>query len=178
MRKKIFYYFVLVSLFVACSNKEETLVAEQAPVDRYAASKEFLADVVAACGNYDVESESGLLDRKLWARTNYYKYSENWAEMNFDLLIDGADGCSEIRYIFLPNGELRDWSTSCAEHHDTYRTREWSFNPETRTLTIDGTLNYHLIALGEDTFIWDYIDTWSGKNPRYFRALFKAKSIE
>ncbi len=175
--KKLFFICMLFLLGMACSNEEEMPAPEQAPVDRYAASKEFLADIIATCGNYDANLVSELLDGKLWVRTNYYKYTENWAEMNFDLLVDGADGCGEIQYIFLPDGELRDWSTSCVEHHDSYQTREWSFNPETRILTIDNR-DYHLIALGEDAFIWDYIDTWSGKNPRYFRTLFKAEAIE
>lgn len=175
---KKFFGFVLICFLAACKNEEEITNSNSGSVDKYAASKAMILDLVTTYGNYDVESVPQLLGGKLWDWTEHYEYSENWNEMIFDLSIDGADGCGNIRYQFLSNGELRDYSTSCFKEYDTYRVGKWSFDPATHTLTINEVLNYHLIALSEDSFIVDHIDTWSSAYPRYFRQVFKAKTFE
>ncbi len=181
MKRKLLCGLFTICFLVACRDNsvDSTPASEHKPEDKYAASKSHLAAIIASCGDYDTESVAQLLGGKLWDMDNYYEYDENWEEMTFDLNIDGADGTADYRYVFLPSGVLQDLSVYPYPYpiDDSDRSKAWTFDPETRRLTIDGTKNYHLTALGENNLIWDFISTGSGF-PRYCRQIFTARAIE
>ncbi len=178
MGRLILYYLVIATTLISCSKQNEDPEAQKSTnISPYAESERIVSEIIAQYGNYDTASVEELLIGKCWKNDSYYEYSENWGEMIFDAAIDGLDGLFSLRYTFEAEGKLKDSSKYDTDINDPALLRSWSFDSETRTLTIDGALSYHLIALGEDTFIWDRVSTGSGY-PRYFREVFKARAVE
>ena len=176
--QRIFVLLCFAGLLTACEcENKETAQTEHLSNDGYIESEQFISNFIAKHGDYDIKAVTRLLIGKLWKIEEYYEYSTDWEEMIFNAEIDGLDGYFSLRYIFESDGVLKDFSKYDTHENDPYLLRYWTFDPETRTLTIDGALNYHLIALGEDTFVWDYTSSSSGYT-RYYREVFKAKSLE
>lgn len=177
---RLLYYYILCMItllgFAACNNEEENhqVLEIEDPTTE-------ISELISNLGHYDVGLIEELLTEKHWIEDAHIEYTENWEEIKTIYIGLGnipAPGATHSHYIFHPDGKLEDFTDVEHTPEEEYQVRTWAFNLENRTLTIDGTLNYHLIALGEDTFVWDYIDTWSSYHPRYFRDVFKTKAIE
>lgn len=172
--KKIFYFFALLLCFAACDNEEDN--TESGDLDPTTE----LSGIIANIGDYDAHTATQLLIGKKWTEVFFSEYDESWGNLLFYDTVPYTKliGGSPDSYVFHENGIAETFMTALGEPlPEEFNRCPWSFDPETRTLTI-GNRDYHLIALGEDTFIWDYIDTWSSDQPRYFREVFKAKTIE
>lgn len=172
--KKLFYFYALLLCFAACDNEENN--TESGNLDPATE----LSGIISDLGNYDVNSAVTLLSlADGWVREYKFEYTEGWHNI-FQDYTQADNGGTTYRYKFIADGKLEDFTKPSIPPFDIElpKVRTWAFDPEIRTLTIDGALSYHLIALGEDAFIWDYVDTWSSDHPRYFREVFKAKAIE
>ncbi len=171
--KKLLFLAVLLLGFAACNNEEnEDLTLNPDP-------ETGIGELVMILSNYDVNSVQPLLCGAAgWIEEKHLEYDEAWNSIVGDFT--ASEGGATYRYKFYADGKLEDFTKPTFPPFDIElpKDRTWTFDPETRTLTIDGILSYHLIALGEDTFILDHIDTWSSAYPRYFRQVFKAKAIE
>ena len=171
--KKFFYFAVLLLGVVACNNEEN----ENLELNVIDPGTE-IAGLITNLGSYDVSSVATLLSQtEGWVEEHCFEYDEEWSNILGDF--KQAEGHATQRYKFHADGKLEDFTEPLRPPFDIElpKDRTWAFDPETRTLTIDGALSYHLIALGEDTFIWDRVSTGTGY-PRYFRAVFKARAIE
>lgn len=167
-------YIVLLSYCIACDNSKG--LTNQAD-SNLTNNKTEIEDILFSFGDYEVDMATQLLCKRYWVEQYFLEYNENWDKILFNSLIDLGNGHTSSCFIFHDDGMLEDFTDAEDTPEEEYRVRTWAFNPKTRTLTIDGALNYHLIALGEDTFIWDYVSTGAG-SPRYFRQVFKAQAIE
>ena len=171
--KKFFYFAVLLLGVVACNNEEidnlELEVIDPATE---------ISNMISEMDDYDVNLVDQILCGKHWVMDFFCEYFEEWNEIRFDSRYDKCIGYAVWSYVFHADGRLEDFTDSEATPEVIeYEVRSWAFDPETRTLTIDGVKNYHLIALGEETFIWDRVSTGTGY-PRYFREVFKARAVE
>ena len=172
--KKLFYFAVLLLGVVACNNEENDNL-ELEVIDPATE----ISNMISEMDDYDVNLVGQILCGKHWVMDFFCEYFEEWNEIRFDSRYDICIGYAVWSYVFHADGRLEDFTDAEATPEVIeYEVRSWAFDPETRTLTIDGALSYHLIALGEDTFIWDYVDTWSSDYPRYFRQVFKARAVE
>ena len=170
--KKFFYFAVLLLGVVACNNEENNNL-ELEVIDPATE----IAGLITNLGSYDVSSVATLLSQtEGWVEEHFFEYDEEWSNILGDY--KQAEGDVTLRYKFHTDGKLEDFTKPACPPFDIElpKVRSWAFDTETRTLTI--ALSYHLIALGEDTFIWDYVDTWSSDYPRYFRQVFKARAVE
>ena len=171
--KKLFFISMLFSLGVACNNEENDNI-ELNVIDPGTE----IAGLITNLGSYDVSSVATLLSQtEGWVEEYFFEYDEEWSNILGDY--KQAEGDVTLRYKFHADGKLEDFTKPACPPFDIElpKDRSWAFDPETRTLTIDGVKNYHLIALGEDTFFWDRVSTGTGY-PRYFREVFKARAIE
>ncbi|MBE6196535.1 MAG: hypothetical protein E7137_05510 [Rikenellaceae bacterium] len=171
--KRLLLFCSLFLLGVACNNEENDNL-ELNVIDPGTE----IAGLITNLGGYDVSSVATLLSQtEGWVEEHSFEYDEEWNNILGDY--KQADGHATQRYKFHADGKLEDFTKPTYPPFDFElpNNRTWTFDPETRTLTIDGALSYHLIALGEDTFIWDSVRTGTGY-PRYFREVFKVKSVE
>ena len=173
--KKLLFLVVLLLGFAACSDSKE----QSNQIEPNSSNdKTEIEGVLSSFGDYEEDMATQLLCKKYWVEHYFLEYGENWDKILFNSLIDLGGGHASSCFIFHEDGKLEDFTDAEYTEEEEYQARSWAFDPETRTLTIDGALSYHLIALGEDTFIWDYVDTWSSYYPRYFREVFKARAVE
>ena len=166
--KKLLFLVVLLLGLTACDNEKNVNPDPETEI----------RELVMNLSNYDVSSVATLLSQtEGWVEEHYFEYDEEWSNILGDY--KQADGHATQRYKFHADGKLEDFTKPMCPPFDIElpKDRSWAFDPETRTLTIDGVKNYHLIALGEDTFVWDRVSTGTGY-PRYFRAVFKARAVE
>ncbi len=171
--KKLFYLAVLLLGVVACNNEENNNL-ELEVIDPATE----ISNMISEMGDYDVNLVGQILCGKHWVMDFFCEYFEEWNEIRSDSRYDKWIGYAVYSYVFHADGRLEDFTDAEATPDvEEYEVRSWAFDPETRTLTIDGALSYHLIALGEDTFIWDRVSTGTGY-PRYFREVFKARAVE
>ena len=166
--KKLLFLVVLLLGLTACDNEKNVNPDPETEI----------RELVMNLSNYDVSSVATLLSQtEGWVEEHSFEYDEEWSNILGDY--KQADGHATKRYKFHADGKLEDFTKPIYPPFDIElpENRTWAFDPETRTLTIDGALSYHLIALGEDTFVWDRVSTGSGY-PRYFRVVFKARAVE
>ena len=167
--KKLLFLVVLLLGLTACDNEKNVNPDPETEI----------RELVMNLSNYDVSSVATLLSQtEGWVEEHSFEYDEEWSNIIGDF--KQAEGHATQRYKFHADGKLEDFTKPICPPFDIElpKDRSWAFDPETRTLIIDGALSYHLIALGDDTFIWDYVDTWSSYHPRYFREVFKVKAVE
>ena len=170
--------FILLFCLTACNDKTTDSVQ---PISKFEEKTTQINSIISRLGAFDSTSTVEILAGKRWIQESCLEYTEDWREVKSIFFEEGglpAPGMSIEVYVFRPDGKLEDFTDAEYTEEEEYQARSWAFDPETRTLTIDGALSYHLIALGEDTFIWDYVDTWSSYHPRYFREVFKARAVE
>ncbi len=167
-------FIVLLSYCIACSDSKE----QSNQIEPNSSNdKTEIEGVLSSFGDYEEDMATQLLCKKYWVEHYFLEYGENWDKILFNSLIDLGGGHASSCFIFHEDGKLEDFTDAEHTPEEEYEVRSWAFDPETRTLTIDGALSYHLIALGEDTFVWDRVSTGTGY-PRYFREVFTARAVE
>ena len=172
--KRLFYFAVLLLGFAACSDSKE----QSNQIEPNSSNdKTEIEGVLSSFGDYEEDMATQLLCKKYWIEHYFLEYGENWDKILFNSLIDLGGGHTSSCFIFHEDGKLEDFTDAEHTPEEEYEVRTWTFDPETRILTIDDTENYHLIALGEETFVWDLVSTSSGY-PRYFREVFKVKAVK
>ena len=168
-------YIALLSCCIACDNSKELSNQAESSLTN---NKTEIEDILFSFGDYDVDMATQLLCKRYWVEQYFLEYNENWDKILFNSLIDLGNGYTSSCFIFHDDGKLEDFTDAEDTSEEEYRVRTWTFDPQTRTLTIEGEESYHLTALSKDTFILDQVDTWSSAYPRYFRQVFKAQAIE
>jgi len=171
--KKLLFFAALLLGFAACNNEENDAMEGNNPGST-------VAELITNSGSYDVNAVASLLSQaEVWGLVLEFEYDEGWNNILADRTIN--DGGANYKYKFYTDGKFEDYTKYYfpLPHDKEYpKVRSWTFDPQTRTLTIEGELSCHLTALSEDNFIVDHIDTWSSAYPRYFRQVFKAQAIE
>ncbi len=168
--KKLFYFAVMLFALAACNEAdlENDQVIEVEPIT--------LDGCLADYCDYDVNSVTEILCGKEWVERAIYRYTEGWSELlkvgwGLDEKYPYILGYDHDTYVFHPDGVMEIFGRSYLGE-DTHDVLQWKFDPETRIIKFFNRTEHHLIALGEDILIWDYIDNWSNpENPFYFRRL-------
>ena len=173
---------IMAMAVVSCDKKgiEDIEIATPTPEDE-------IQQTIEELGDYDVGLVAEMLANKKWKQWSIVRYDDDWDKIVSMYLYKGVneycEGNIHWDFVFTKDGECVSNVGSVGYRAKYYGT--WSFNPETRVISInyshfdvEATNNptfedtpyismdweYKLIALSEDRFLLDYANSY---NKRY-----------
>lgn len=167
--KKLFYAAMILAMFTACNNANNNLEPEILNLT----PEQELSNLIDLM-TYDVEDFEELFCDKWWQGEIFYQYTdETFTEAEE---IDSTYGtmCHYRDGVF--------YNLAFPEIIWQEKINQWSFDPETRTLTFKGypkpANRVTVLGISENKMIWEESNVREGKTPIYTRSILKVVEIE